>query len=48
MRMFGTCPRSAYRLCNGLGDAITVVVSEDGGARSIRWKDGMVTYWNQA
>ncbi len=44
----GTRHRSAYRFCNGIIDAIAVVVSQDGNARWIKWKDGMVTYWDQA
>ena len=44
----GTRHRSAYRLCNALLEAIAVVVSQDGSVRWIKWKDGMVTYWDQA
>ncbi len=44
----GTRHRSAYRFCNGIIDAIAVVVSQDGNVRWIKWKDGMVTYWDQA
>lgn len=44
----GTRHRSAYRLCNSLLDAIAVVVSQDGSARWIKWKNGMITYWDQA
>jgi hypothetical protein len=42
----GTRHRSAYRLCSELKEA--VVVSQDGGARFVKWKDGAVTYWDQA
>lgn len=45
---YGTRHRSAFRLCNELHDALTVVVSQDGDVRFIRWKDGLVTYWDQA
>jgi len=44
----GTRHRSAYRFCNGIIDAIAVVVSQDGNVRWIKWKNGMVTYWDQA
>ena len=44
----GTRHRSAYRFCNGIIDAIAVVVSQDANARWIKWKNGMVTYWDQA
>lgn len=44
----GTRHRSAYRLCDGLRDAIAVVVSQDGSVRWIKRKEGMVTYWDQA
>lgn len=43
----GTRHRSAYRLCNELHDAIAIVVSQDGTVRFIKWKDGIVTYWDQ-
>jgi hypothetical protein len=43
----GTRHRSAYRLCNELHDAIVIVVSQDGTVRFIKWKDGIVTYWDQ-
>lgn len=45
---YGTRHRSAFRLCNELHDALAVVVSQDGEVRFIRWKDGLVTHWNQA
>lgn len=45
---YGTRHRSAFRLCNELHDALAVVVSQDGDTRFIRWKDGLVTYWDQA
>lgn len=43
----GTRHRSAYRLCNELHEAIVIVVSQDGTVRFIKWKDGIVTYWDQ-
>ena len=44
----GTRHRSAYRLCNELPDALTVVVSQDGDVRFVRRQDKGVTYWDQA
>lgn len=43
----GTRHRSAYRLCQAIRDALTLVVSQDGGLRFIRWHDDGVTYWEQ-
>lgn len=43
----GTRHRSVYRLCNVLqGDVLAIVISQDGSARFIRWKDSQVMYWN--
>ncbi len=42
----GTRHRSAYRLCQQLHDALTVVVSQDGNVRFAAWKDDAVTYWD--
>jgi hypothetical protein len=44
----GTRHRSVYRLCSELKEAVAVVISQDGGARFVKWKDGAVTYWDQA
>jgi Probable sensor domain DACNV len=44
----GTRHRSVYRLCSELKEAVAVVISQDGGARFVAWKDGAVTYWDQA
>lgn len=44
----GTRHRSAYRLCSELKEAVAVVISQDGGARFVKWKDGVLTYWDQA
>jgi DNA integrity scanning protein DisA with diadenylate cyclase activity len=44
----GTRHRSAYRLCNALGDVIAVVISQDGNVRFIKRKNEAVTYWDQA
>ena len=43
----GTGHRSAYRLCRELHDVVAIVVSQDGAARIIVWKDDMVVYWDQ-
>lgn len=45
---FGIRHRSAYRLCNALPDVITVVISQDSNVRFVKYKDGTVTYWDQA
>ncbi|WP_164102085.1 putative sensor domain DACNV-containing protein [Candidatus Laterigemmans baculatus] len=44
----GTRHRSVYRLCNTLHDVMGIVVSQDGGARFVRWNDSQVTYWNHS
>jgi hypothetical protein len=43
----GTRHRSAYRLCQAVRDVLTLVVSQDGGLRFIRWHDQGVAYWDQ-
>ncbi|MGE0683650.1 MAG: putative sensor domain DACNV-containing protein [Candidatus Binatia bacterium] len=43
----GTRHRSVYRLCHAVHDIIAVVISQDGNIRFVKWKDGMVTYWDQ-
>ena len=45
---YGTRHRSAFRLCNEIQDALSVVISQDGDVRFIRYKDGLVTHWSQA
>ncbi|MFZ2198698.1 MAG: putative sensor domain DACNV-containing protein [Thermodesulfovibrionales bacterium] len=44
----GTRHRAAYRLCQGLHDALVVVISQDGDARFVKWHEGSVTYWDLA
>jgi hypothetical protein len=44
----GTRHRSVYRLCNALRDMLGIVVSQDGSARFVRWKDPQVMYWNHS
>lgn len=43
----GARHRSAYRLCDALPGSVTVVVSQDGGVRWMRKRDGRVIYWEQ-
>jgi DNA integrity scanning protein DisA with diadenylate cyclase activity len=44
---FGTRHRSAYRLCSAVHEAMGIVISQDRLVRLVKWKDGIVTYWNQ-
>jgi Probable sensor domain DACNV len=44
----GTRHRSVFYLCHQVPDAMGIVISQDGSARLIKWKDGLVTYWEQA
>ena len=44
----GTRHRSAYRLCLAAPEAMAIVISQDGGVRIVRSRDGVVTYWDQA
>ena len=41
----GTRHRSAYRLVNGIDDAIAVVVSQDGDVRFVANHQGKLAYW---
>ncbi len=41
----GTRHRSAYRLVNGMNDAIAVVVSQDGDVRFVACHNHKLTYW---
>lgn len=41
----GTRHRSAYRLCGQEPDAITIVVSHDGGVQFVANRAGVPTYW---
>jgi hypothetical protein len=41
----GTRHRSVYRLCSARKDVLGIVVSQDGGATFVKWKDPHVTYW---
>ncbi len=43
----GTRHRSVYRLCDELHDVLGIVISKDGNARFVMWKDGIVTCWDQ-
>ena len=44
----GTRHRSVFYLCHQIPEALGIVISQDGSARLIKWKDGLVTYWEQA
>ncbi len=44
----GTRHRAAYRLCHEVHDAIVIVISQDGNVRLVTWRNGAVTYWDQA
>lgn len=37
---------SAYSLCNVFHDVLVVVISQDGMAQVVKWKDGMVMVWD--
>ena len=43
----GSRHRSAYRLSAHLKDAFTIVVSQDGGVRFVRWQGAGVVYFDQ-
>ena len=43
----GTRHRSAYRLCHALPGADVIIVSQDGTVRFVKWRKGVVTYWEQ-
>jgi DNA integrity scanning protein DisA with diadenylate cyclase activity len=43
---FGARHRSVFRFCNAVRDAIAIVISQDRVVRFVKWKDGMVTYWD--
>jgi hypothetical protein len=42
----GTRHHTAYSLCNVLHDVLVVVISQDGTAQVVKWKDGMVMVWD--
>ncbi len=43
---FGARHRSAFRFCNAVHEATALVVSQDRLVRFVKWKEGMVTYWD--
>ena len=43
---FGARHRSVFRFCNVVHDAIAIVVSQDRVVRFVKWKEGVVTYWD--
>ena len=40
--------RSVYYLCHEIPEALGIVISQDGTARFVKQKAGLVTYWEQA
>ena len=44
----GARHRTVYYLCHKVPEALGIVISQDGNARFIKYKDGQVTYWEQA
>jgi hypothetical protein len=43
---FGARHRSVFRFCNVAHEAIAIVISQDRLVRFVKWKEGMVTYWD--
>jgi len=43
---FGARHRSVFRFCNAVHEAIAIVISQDRLVRIVKWKEGMVTYWD--
>jgi hypothetical protein len=43
---FGARHRSVYRFCNAVHEAIAIIISQDRLVRFVKWKEGMVTYWD--
>ena len=43
---FGARHRSVFRYCNAVHDAIATVISQDRVVRFVKWKEGVVTYWD--
>ncbi|MDR3568899.1 MAG: hypothetical protein P4L43_12795 [Syntrophobacteraceae bacterium] len=43
---FGARHRSVFRYCNAVQDAIAIVISQDRVVRFVKWKEGVVTYWD--
>ena len=43
---FGARHRSVFRFCNAVHEAIAIVISQDRLVRLVKWKEGMVTYWD--
>ncbi len=44
----GTRHRSAYRLSLAIPEALAIVISQDGGVRFVKNRNGIVTYWDQS
>ena len=43
---FGARHRSVFRFCNAVHEAIAIVISQDRLVCFVKWKEGMVTYWD--
>ena len=43
---FGARHRSVFRFCNAVHEAIAIVISQDRLVRFVKWREGMVTYWD--
>lgn len=43
---FGARHRSVFRFCNAVHDAIAIVISQDRLVRFVKWKEGVITYWD--
>ncbi len=43
---FGARHRSVFRFCNAVHESIAIVISQDRLVRFVKWKEGMVTYWD--
>ena len=37
---------SVFRFCDVVHEVIAIVISQDRQVRLVKWKDGMVTYWD--
>ncbi len=44
----GTRHRSTYRLCRAIPESLSIVVSQDGGVRFVKFEGSGVTYWDQS
>jgi hypothetical protein len=42
----GTRHLAVYHLCQEIPDALAIVVSQDGHASLVKWRDAFVTCWD--